>query len=111
MSTAVATTARAASTSAFLGSRGGRVRIEPKIAGILDGIREARGRGDHRRVVRAERQRREGRRRGKRSAQLRIRSYATDHGDLRTTELRSSLLGPVDESAHDRRLVARGEIG
>src|SRR3954465_10151040 len=111
MRTAVATTAKAASTSAFLGSRGGRVRIEPKIARILDGIREARGRSDHRRVVRAEWQWREGRGRGKRSAQLRVRSHATDHGDLRRTELRRSLLGPPDESAHDRRLIARGEIG
>src|SRR6476660_1815417 len=111
MRTAVATTARAASTSAFLGSRGGRVRIEPKIAGILDGIGKARSRGDHRRVVRAERQWREGRRRGKCGTKLRIGSHPAHHGDLRRAELRSSLQGPFEESAYDRRLVARGEIG
>src|SRR5439155_21170801 len=49
--TPVTATARAASTSALNGSRGGRVGIEPKIAGIQDGLREARSGGDHRRVV------------------------------------------------------------
>src|SRR6266567_1362185 len=46
MRTPVATTARAASTRALNGSRGGRVGIEPKIAGIGDGIGEPGGRGD-----------------------------------------------------------------
>src|SRR5207244_8659772 len=57
--TPVLATARAASTSALSGSRGGRVGIEPKIAGIGDGLPEACGGRDHRRVVGTELERRE----------------------------------------------------
>src|SRR5690242_2510658 len=57
--TAVTTTARAASTSALNGSRGRRVGIEAKIAGIGNGLGVPAGGGDHRGVVRAERERRE----------------------------------------------------
>src|SRR5207244_6064050 len=57
--TSAAAVARAASGSAWNGSRRGRVRIEPKITGIGDGAFEAGSRGDHRGVVRAEGERRE----------------------------------------------------
>src|SRR5438034_4897555 len=107
--TAVTTTARAASTSALNGSRGRRVGIEPKIAGIGDGLDVTRGRRDHRRVVRAQGERREHGLRQRR-AQLRVRGDTADDGNRPRADLGGSLLRALDERAHDRALIARGEI-
>src|SRR4051794_26147564 len=108
--TAVTTTARAASTSALTGSRGRCVGIEAKIAGIRDGLDEAGGRGDHGRVVGAERKRRK-RGVGQRRAQLGVGGHPADDRDCARSYLPGGLLGALDERAHDRALVARSEIG
>src|SRR5438093_4863671 len=110
MRTAVTTTARAASTRALNGSRGGRVGIERKIAGIRDGLGEPRCRGDHGRVVGAKRQRC---RRGVRQsgAQLRVRRDSADDGDGGRTSLVGGLSSPLHERAHERALIAGGQIG
>src|SRR5919201_6432470 len=106
-SAAAATSARSA-RSASAGRL--RVRIERKILRVLERLDEPRRRGDHGRVVRAERKRRE-RGAGQRGTQLRVRRDAADNGD----PLRASRLGglerPADERADDRALVARGEVG
>src|SRR5690242_5782348 len=108
--TAVTTTARAASTSALNGSRGRRVGIEAKIAGIRDGFDVTRGRGDHRRVVGAERER-SGDRSRERGTQLGVCRDTTDHRDPRRADLFCRLLRALDERPHNRALIARGEIG
>src|SRR2546423_145323 len=106
----VATSAAAATSASSASGARLRVRIERKILGVREGLREACGRGDHRRVVGAERQRRE-RGAGQRGAELRVRRDAADDRD----PLRAGRLGglerPADERADDRALVARREVG
>src|SRR5919198_290661 len=87
-----------------------RVRIERKILGVALGLDEARGRGDHRRVVGAEREWRE-RGAGQRGTELRVGRDAADDGDLLRAGRLGGLERAADERADDRALVARGEIG
>src|SRR5438876_5357328 len=82
----VTATARAASTSALNGSRGGRVGIESKIAGIGDGLYKAGRRGDHGGVVGTELQRSKGCT-GKGSAKLRVGGDSPDYGDRAGADL------------------------
>src|SRR5262245_58652432 len=103
------TTARAASTSALNGSRGRRVGIEPKIPGIRKGLDEARGGRDHRRVVGAQRERREDRA-GERGPELGVPGDAADDGDGFGARLLRGLLRALDQRADDRALVARSEV-
>src|SRR5919198_2649255 len=104
-------TSTAAATSASRPSAGRlRVRIERKILGVALGLDEARGRGDHRRVVGAERERRE-RGAGQRGTELRVGRDAADDGDLLRAGRLGGLERAADERADDRALVARGEIG
>src|SRR5438477_1312284 len=108
MRMSVAPTASAASGSAWTGSRG-RVGIDRKITGIWDGPDEAGSRRDHRRVVGAKRKRRKGGS-GKGFAQLRIRRYAPDDGDVFRADLLGGPLCTLDQRADDRALVARREV-
>src|SRR5438105_1334124 len=106
-----AATRAAAATRATRASAGRlRVRIERKILRVWEGLDEAGGRGDHGRVVGAERQRRE-RGAGDRGTELRVGRDPADDGDpLRAGRL-DSLERPPDQRADDRALVARGEVG
>src|SRR5919201_4624416 len=76
-----ATTSAAAATSATRASGPRlRMRIERKILGVLEGLDEAGGGRDHRRVVGAELERREDRA-GDRSTELRVGRDPADDGD------------------------------
>src|SRR5689334_11647292 len=87
--TASARTARATSESR-------RIGIQRKITGRLDRLDVPRGRGDHRRVVGAERERRRGRL-GQRRAELGVRGNAAYDGD----PLGSGLLGGLQRPPHE----------
>src|SRR5919199_2929501 len=94
-----AATSAAAATSARSANAGRlRVRIERKILGVREGLRVARGRGDHRRVVGAERERCE-RGPGDRGAELRVGGDPADDGDLVDTRRLGGLERPYDERA------------
>src|SRR3954451_23780950 len=95
--------ARAASESRRKG-------IERKITRRLDRLAVSGRRGDHRGVVGAERERRRGRGAARRP-QLGVRRHAADDGDPLGARLLGGLERPRDERAHDRPLVARGQIG
>ena len=82
----------------------GRVRVEAEVARIRNGSSEAGRRGDHRRVVGAERERRE-RGAGERLAELRVRGDAADDGD----PLRARSARPP--RARGRRARARSRAG
>src|ERR671934_2644632 len=73
-----------------------RVRIEPKILRVREGLGEARRRGDHRGVVGAKRERREGRAR-ERGPKLGVRRDAADDGDPLGPERLRRLECPLDE--------------
>src|SRR5919206_253199 len=104
-------TSAAAATSATTANAGRlRVRIESKILGVREGLDEARGRGDHGRVVGAERERGE-RGAGQRAAELRVGRDASDDGDPLGAGRLGGLERPADERADDRTLVARREVG
>src|SRR4051794_13366560 len=97
------------SSSAICGrapSGRGRVRIHGKVARWLLGLPEPGRRRDHRRVVRAERERREGCA-AEGAAELRVGGDAADNRD----PIRRGLLDAPDERADDRALVARREVG
>src|SRR4051812_34842781 len=81
-------------------------RIQGKVVGVRDGVDVPRRGRDHRGVVGAERERRE---RGvrKRRAKLGVRRDAADDGDA----VAACGFEPRDERAHDRALIARGEVG
>src|SRR5581483_3168437 len=98
----VTTSARAATATRL---RGG-TRIEDKVVRVRDALPVAARRGDHRRVVGAERERGE-RSLGQRRAQLGVRRHAAHHRD----PLCTGRLEPLDERAHDRPLVARRQVG
>ena len=87
-----------------------RVRIERKVAGQLERTGEPGRGGDHRRVVGAERERREPRV-GQRRAQLRVRRDAADDRDRPVARLLGGRAKPADERPHDRPLVRGGEVG
>src|SRR5919198_3271240 len=76
----VATRAAAATRATSANAGRLRVRIERKILGVREGLREACSGGDHGRIVGAEREREE---RGprQRGAELRVRRDAADDGD------------------------------
>src|SRR5919197_1333013 len=87
-----------------------RTRIERKILRVREVLGEARSGGDHRRVVGAKVEGREGGFRERRP-QLGVRRHAADDGDPLGARRLRRLERPPDERAHDRPLVARGEIG
>src|SRR3954447_21423408 len=103
---AITPNATAIPTSARTATLRGRTRIERKVVGVRDGIRVSRGRGDHRRVVGAERQRCE-RSVRERRAQRGVRCDAADDGD----PIGAGRVDALHEGAHDRPLVARRQIG
>ena len=105
-----ATPATAASTHARASSGRRRVGIERKILRKGDGRCIPGRRGDHRRVVGAERERRE-RRIRKGRAKLRVRGDAADDRDPGEPCSLRRLGRALDEGAHDRALIARGEVG
>ena len=107
-SAAVAIAVRSARITARRGSARG-VRIEAKITRVRDRCREARSRGDHRRVVGAERERRE-RSLRQRGAKLGVRGDTADDGDPRLAGLLDGLADAPDERTDDRALVRGGEI-
>src|SRR5581483_3721917 len=94
----------------FLRSSPGRIRIECEIPRIGNSGCPARGRGDHRGVVGAEGEGRRGRA-GEGAAQLGVRRDAADDRDPVAAGPLRRLLRPLDERAHDRALVRRGEVG
>src|SRR5581483_1376147 len=105
---------KAAAASAASGGRArrlrSRIRVEREVVRPRDRLDVAGCRRDHRRVVRAESQGREGGI-GKRGAQLRVRGYAADDRDPGRPELLRGLPRPLDEGADDRVLVARRQVG
>src|SRR5689334_19590907 len=86
-----------------------RIGIQRKITGRLDRLGVARGGGDHRRVVGAQRERR-GRRVRQGSAKLRVCGHPADDGDPVGPGLLGRLERPLLERLHDRALVARREV-
>src|SRR5712692_2441126 len=107
--TAVAETTTSPSRTACRGSARG-VRIEAKISGVRDGVREAPRGGDHRRVVGAERGRCE-RGPGQRLAQLGVGRDPADDGDPRRAGQLGGLAHAAHEGPDDRPLVRGCEIG
>src|SRR5438552_6203824 len=87
-----------------------RMGIERKILRVGEGLDEAGGRGDHGRVVGAERQGGERRARD-RGAKLRVRRDPADDGDPLCAGRLRGLERPPDEGPDDRALVARREVG
>src|SRR5438876_1094725 len=108
--TAVAATATSASRTACRGSARG-VGIEPKITGVRDSLGEPGRRGDHRRVVGAQLERRERGVAPERGSQLRVRRHTADDRDSAPAVLPRRLADATDECAHDRALVRGGEVG
>src|ERR1035437_9393996 len=101
------------STSArreYLSKLPGGVRIETKIAGWHKRLQVTGGRGDHRRVVGTELDRRQSRA-GKRRAQLGVCRHPARDGYLPGAGLRGRLQRPLDQGAHDRVLIGGGQVG
>ena len=87
-----------------------RTRRAPGTAGTANGLGPARRRGDHRRVVGAERERRRGCVRQRRP-QRRVRGDAADDRDPLPPRLLRRLAHALDERPHDRVLVGSREVG
>src|SRR5919197_333113 len=87
-----------------------RVGIETEICRARERVGEARGRGDHRRIVRAEGEGRESRC-GQRSAERRVRRDAPDDRHLLEPRLLDRVVNAALERADDRVLVRRREVG
>src|SRR5688500_13934483 len=103
-----AATARQPASQSRSGAR--RIRIQVKVPRIRKAPAVPPGGGDHRRVVGAERERREPRLRQRRP-QLRVRRDPADDRDRLVPLALGGRLEALDERPHDRALVRGGEVG
>ena len=108
--TSTTVSARATNASGQMWSGRGGVGIEAKVSRIRQRLDVAGRRGDHRRIVRAERERRRPGP-GQRGAKLGVGRDAPDDPDAFDAQELGRGVRPLDERTDERALVARGEVG